>query len=180
MSEVLVAAGLSTGMFYTASAGESLPSYPTADLSGTGWKEVGDIAEAGISLKLPSGDVLRNWALQAKRKINTQQGQITAPIMDTTKKVFETIFGSSNVTATAATSSHGALTAVTLSPDVSAEAASYLFLIKDGDVTVMLGCNNALITDIADVNFTGTDAVNWNVTIDGDWTIIIDDGQVTS
>lgn len=180
MSDVLVAAGLSTGMFFTAGAGESLPSYPTADLSGTGWKEVGDIAEAGISFKLPNGDVLRNWALQAKRKINTEQGQITAPIMDTTKTVFETIFGSSNVTATAATSSHGNLAGVTLSPDVFAEAAAYLFLIKDGETTVMIGCSNALITEIADVNFTGTEAVNWNITIDGDWTILTDDGQVTS
>lgn len=180
MSEVLVAAGLSTGMFYTANAGESLPSYPTADLSGTNWKEVGDIAEQGISLKLPNGDVLRTWALKAKRKINTEQGQITAPIMDTTKTVFETIFGSSNVTSAAATATHGKLTSVTLSPDVSAEPASYLFLIKDGETTVMIGCNNALITEIADVNFTGTENVNWEVTIDGDWTIMTDDGQVTS
>ena len=97
MSDVLIGAGLATGMFYVAPKGTSLPTSP-AETLGASWVEVGAITEDGITLTLPSGDVLRNWAKVAERKINTENGSVNAPIMYTTKKVLETLFGSSNVT----------------------------------------------------------------------------------
>lgn len=178
-SDVLIGAGKSTGMFFTAPAGTALPAYPGETL-GASWAEVGDISEDGISLKLPSGDVLRNWALQPKRKINTENGAVSGAIMETTKKVLETLFGSDNVNHVAATAQHGNVDSVELSPDVSAEEAAYLFLIKDGDSLVMIGSSNALITEIADVSFNGTSAVVYDTTIEGTWTYMIDDGAVTS
>ena len=178
-SDVLIGAGLSTGMFFTAPENTALPAYPGESL-GADWKEVGDITSDGISLKLPSGDVIRNWALAAKRKINTENGVISAPIMDTTKTVFETLFGASNVASVAANSAHGNLTSVELTPDVSAGPAAYLFLMKDGDSLVMIGSSSALITEISDAAFSPSQAVNWGASIDGNWTIMIDDGQVTS
>lgn len=179
MSEVLVAAGKATGMFYKAPKGTAAPETP-GTTPGSAWVLAGDISEDGISLKLPSGDVLRNWALVAKRKINTENGVISAPIMDTTKTVFETLFGASNVASVAANSAHGNLTSVELTPDVSAGPAAYLFLMKDGDSLVMIGSSSALITEISDAAFSPSQAVNWGASIDGNWTIMIDDGQVTS
>lgn len=179
MSNVLVGAGLATGMFFTAPKGTALPSYPGETL-GAGWTEVGAITEDGITLSLPNGDVIRNWALVAERKINTENGQITAPIMYTTKKVLETLFGSNNVTHVAASSSHGNLDSVELAPDVSAEPAAFLFLMKDGDKLAMLGSSDALITEIGDVSFTPSEGATWEATIDGTWTFMVDDGDITS
>ena len=150
MSNVLIGAGRATGMFFTAPKGTSLPTTPGASL-GADWAEVGAITEDGITFSLPSGDVLRNWALVAERKINTENGKVTAPIMYTTKKVLETLFGSGNVTHTAASSQHGNVDSVEIAPDVSAEPAAYLFLMKDGDKLAMLGTENGLITEIGDV-----------------------------
>ena len=179
MSNVLVGAGLATGMFFTAPKGTALPSYPGETL-GAGWTEVGAITEDGITLSLPNGDVIRNWALVAERKINTENGQITAPIMYTTKKVLETLFGTNNVTHVAATSTHGNLDSVELAPDVSAEPAAFLFLMKDGDKLAMLGSSDALITEIGDVSFTPSEGATWEATIDGTWTFMVDDGDITS
>ena len=179
MSNVLVGAGLATGMFFTAPKGTALPSYPGETL-GAGWTEVGAITEDGITLSLPNGDVIRNWALVAERKINTENGQITAPIMYTTKKVLETLFGSNNVTHVAASSSHGNLDSVELAPDVSAEPAAFLFLMKDGDKLAMLGSSDALITEISDVSFTPSEGATWEATIDGTWTFMVDDGDIAS
>lgn len=179
MSNVLVGAGLATGMFFTAPKGTALPAYPGESL-GAGWTEVGAITEDGITLSLPNGDVIRNWALVAERKINTENGQITAPIMYTTKKVLETLFGSNNVTHVAASSSHGNLDSVELAPDVSAEPAAFLFLMKDGDKLAMLGSSDALITEIGDVSFTPSEGATWEATIDGTWTFMVDDGAISS
>ena len=179
MSNVLVGAGLATGMFFTAPKGTALPAYPGEAL-GAGWTEVGAITEDGITLSLPNGDVIRNWALVAERKINTENGQITAPIMYTTKKVLETLFGSNNVTHVAASSSHGNLDSVELAPDVSAEPAAFLFLMKDGDKLAMLGSSDALITEIGDVSFTPSEGATWEATIDGTWTFMVEDGDITS
>lgn len=179
MSNVLIGAGRATGMFFTAPKGTSLPATPSASL-GADWAEVGAITEDGITFSLPSGDVLRNWALVAERKINTENGKVTAPIMYTTKKVLETIFGSGNVTHTAASSQHGNVDSVEIAPDVSAEPAAYLFLMKDGDKLAMLGTENGLITEIGDVAFSPSEGATWEATIDGVWTFAVDDGQLSS
>lgn len=179
MSDVLIGAGKATGMFFTAPKGTSLPSYPSETL-GAGWKEVGAITEDGITLSLPNGDVIRNWALVAERKINTENGTVSAPIMYTNKTVLETLFGSDNVTHIAATATHGNVDGVELSPDVSADAAAYLFLMKDGDKLAMLGTTDGLITEISDVTFSASDGVTWEATIDATWKFMVDDGQIVS
>jgi hypothetical protein len=179
MSDVLIGAGLATGMFYTAPKGTALPTSPMETLTAD-WSEVGAITEDGITLALPSGEVLRNWAKIAERKVNTENGTVDAPIMYTTKKVLETLFGANNVTHIASTGTHGNVNSVTLSPDVSAEPASYIFLMKDGDTLAMLASNDALITEISDVTFNGGGSVNWGAKIEGTWTFATDDGQVAS
>ena len=179
MSDVFIGAGRATGMFFRAPKGTALPATPST-APGAAWTEVGAITEDGITFTLPSGDVLRNWALVAERKANTENGKVAAPIMHTSKKVLETLFGAGNVVYTAATSGHGNISSVEIAPDVSAEPAAYLFLMKDGDALAMLGTTNGLITEIGDVAFTPTAGATWEATIDGTWTFAYDDGQATS
>lgn len=176
MSNVLIGKGNATGMFFTAPKGTALPTYPGETL-GADWTEVGAITSDGITLTLPSGDVLRNWALVAERKINTENGTVQAPIMYTTEKVLETLFGANNVTHVAATATHGNLDSVELAPDVSADPAAYLFLMKDGDKLAMLGTSDGLVTEIGDVSFSPDAGVTWEATIDASWTFMIDDGD---
>ena len=179
MSNVFIGAGRATGMLFTAPKGTALPATPGTTPSAS-WTEVGAITEDGISLKLPSGEVLRNWARVAERKVNTENGVITAPIMYTTKKVFETLFGAGNVKYDAADSTHGNISSVELSPDVSAEPSAYLFLMKDGDTLAMIGTSDGLITEISDVNFKPSEGTTWEASLEGNWTIAVDDGQKTS
>lgn len=176
MSNVLIGKGNATGMFFTAPKGTALPTYPGEALA-TDWTEVGAITEDGITFTLPSGEVLRNWALVAERKINTENGSVQAPIMYTTKKVLETLFGAGNVTHVAADSSHGNLDSVEFAPDVSAEPAAYLFLMKDGNTLAMLGTSDGLVTEIGDVSFAPNAGVTWSATIDASWTLMTDDGN---
>ena len=178
-NEVQLGGGYASGMFYTAPANTALPTYPGDDL--TAWTEVGDIDADGITFTPRDSDTLKNWAGQPKRVIpGADPATVSAKIMDTTKTVLETLFGENNVSYTAASSAHGNITSVTLSPDVSADPAAYLFLVKDGDTLVSIGCEDGLITDIADVSFNPTTAVTWAPSIDGVWTISHDDGETTS
>lgn len=178
-NDVMLGGGNSVGMFFKAIAGTALPSYPGETLD-SAWELVGDVSEDGATLHLPSGEVLRNWALDAKRKVNTENGNVQVNVMDTTTKVLETLFGASNTDVVAATSTHGNVTKVELSPDVSAPPAAYLFLLKDSDRLSMIGTSEGLITEISDVSFKPTEAVLWAMTIEGTWTFATDDGQVTS
>ena len=179
MSNVLVGKGDSTGMAFRAPAGTALPSYPGASLSAD-WKPIGNVGEDGLTLKLPSGEVIRNWALDPERRLNTENGQLSVPFIHTDKATLETLVGDNNVTYVAANSTHGNLTSVEFSPDVYAEPAAYIFLMKDGNTRAFVGSTNALISEIGDVSFKGTEASQWDATIDGTWTFMVDDGAVSS
>ena len=172
--------GLATGMFYHAPAGTALPTYPGEAL--VGWTEVGDVTQDGITLALDkSTESLKNWANVTKRVILTDHTEtVSAPIMDTTAEVFKTIVGEDNVTVTAATSSHGALVSVALSESSLPEAEAFLFLMKDEDDMIALGCTNGQITAIDNVTFAPNGAITWTPTItalESGWTLITDDGQ---
>ena len=179
MSNVLVGKGDSTGMAFRAPAGTALPSYPGASLSAD-WKPIGNVGEDGLTLKLPSGEVIRNWALDPERRLNTENGQLSVPFIHTTKSTLETLFGDNNITYVAADGTHGNLTSVEFSPDVYSEPAAYLFLMKDGNARAFVGSSNALISEIGDVSFKGTEASQWDATIDGTWTFMVDDGAISS
>ena len=176
MANVYVGAGNAVGMAYRAPKGTALPATPGESLAAD-WEEIGSVGEDGITFTLPSGDVLRNWALIAERKINTENGKAQVPFISTDEETLGTLFGDNNITTTAADASHGKIVSVTLSPDVSAEPAAYLFLMKDGNRLGMIGTSDGLITEIADVTFNASSAITWTATIDASWTVAFDDGQ---
>lgn len=181
--EAKLGIGNSTGMFFHAPAGTALPTYPLEDLD-TAWAEVGDISEEGITLNFDrSTENLRNWANKIKRTIMTDHSEtIAATIMDTTQEVFETILGADAVTTTAATSEHGALVTASLSQNTLPAEEAYLFIMKDDDDAIAIGCTEGQITEMDSVTFEPGDTINWVPTItainDG-WKIILDDGQTT-
>lgn len=182
MSDVKLGIGLATGMFYHAPSGTSLPTYPTETL-GVAWVKVGDVTQDGITLTLDkSTENLKNWANVIKRVILTDHTEtIQAPIMDTTQEVLETVIGASNVSTTAANASHGNLVTATLSSSSLPAEECFLFIMKDGDDTIALGCTGQ-IQSMEAVNFAPGSSITWTPTItvlNNSLTMITDDGQTT-
>ncbi len=170
-----------TGMFYHADAGTALPTYPGETLP-VGWTEVGAISADGITFNTNySFDKLKNWANKIARMLPAEEaGTVGAPVIDTTEDSFKTIFGASNVTVTAATSAHGKLISVDVTPDSMPDAEAYLFLMKDGDDMLMIGTTKGYISELAEVAFQPNAAITWNATITADkWVVMKDDGQTS-
>ena len=179
-NNVNLGTGAATGMFFHAPAGTALPAYPTETL-GADWAEVGYVAEDGITWHHGrSAEPLKDWSNSIRRQLQSDAtGTVAAPIISTTSEVLETIFGSSNVTAAAATTAHGALTSVKVEEGVISGEEAFLFLMKDGDDTFMLGTTSGYITNLDDISFAPGSVITWGATVSADaWTFMKDDGQV--
>ena len=182
--DVKLGVGLETGMFFHAPAGTSLPAYPLEPLSSE-WKEVGNVSADGISLTFDrSVEDLKNWAKTVKRSIMTEHAEsVSVTIMDTTQEVLETILGEGSTTVTAPTAAHGTVVTASLSKGELPPEEAYLFLMKDDDDVIAIGCTKGQITEMAEVTFSPEAAINWNPTIKGlddGWQILLDDGQAES
>ena len=158
--DVKLGLGLATGMFYHASAGTALPTDPTAAIPAA-WTHVGDVTNEGITLAMDkSVENLRNWANVIKRVIMTEHTEtIQAPIMDTTEEALKTVLGESNVTNTNDVISVN-LSAASLPPE-----EAFLFVMKDGNDIIMIGCTNGQVTAVDNVTFAPESAINWIPTI---------------
>ena len=176
-NEVQLGGGYASGMFYTAPAGTALPAYPLDSLSS--WTEVGDIDADGLTFTPRDSETLKNWAGQPKRVIpGSDPATVQAKVMDTTEATLKTIFGEDNVTVIPATGSHGKL--VKFNMDSKPAPAAFLFIMKDGDDMKILGTENGLISELGDVAFKNDEAIEWDITIQGDWVLITDDGDIES
>ena len=179
---VNLGAGLATGMFFHAPANTALPTYPTETL-GSDWKEVGYISQDGITWHHGrSAEALKDWSNSIRRMLQSSDDKtVAATIISTTKEVLQTIFGADNVTETAATTGHGKLEAVEVKEGVMSGEEAFLFLMKDGDDTFMLGTTKGYITNLDDIAFQPGNPISWGATISADaWKFIKDDGQKTT
>ena len=151
--------GLATGMFYHAPAGTALPSLGTTPTSP--WTKVGDVTDAGITLALNKNVTnLKNWANEIKRAILTDHSEtIQAPIMDTTEESLKTVVGSKNVT-----KANNVITVNLSDADLPAQEA-YLWLMKDGNDYMGIGCSYGQVTAVDNVSFAPNNAINWTPTI---------------
>ncbi|MBR2753222.1 MAG: hypothetical protein IKE02_05840 [Lachnospiraceae bacterium] len=165
--DVKLGLGLATGMFYHAPAGTALPTDPTAAIPNT-WTHVGDVSDAGITLALnKTATNLKNWANKIKRVIMTDHSEtIQAPIMDTVEEALKTVVGASNVT-----TASGVIT-VNLSDGDLPEQEAFLWVMKDGDDMMMIGCSYGQVSAVDNVTFAPGAAINWTPTI----TAMGDDG----
>lgn len=165
--DVKLGLGLATGMFYHAPAGTALPTDPTVAIPNT-WTHVGDVSDAGITLALnKSATNLKNWANKIKRVIMTDHSEtIQSPIMDTVEEALKTVVGASNVT-----TASGVIT-VNLSDGDLPEQEAFLWVMKDGDDMMMIGCSYGQVSAVDNVTFAPGAAINWTPTI----TAMGDDG----
>lgn len=159
--DVKLGLGLATGMFYHAAAGTALPTDLTTAIDTTVWTHVGDVTNDGITLTMDkSVENLRNWANVIKRVIMTEHTEtIQAPLMDTTEEVLKAVLGEDNVTTASG------VTTVNLSAASLPEEEAFLFVMKDGEDMMMIGCTNGQVTEVDDVTFAPESAINWVPTI---------------
>ena len=159
MSDVKLGLGNATGMFYHAPAGTALPTL--GETPSSTWKLVGDVTDAGITLALnKSVTNLKNWANKIKRAILTDHSEtVQSPIMDTTEESLKTVVGSKNVTVS------NNIIQVNLSDTDLPAPEAYLWLMKDGNDLMGIGCTNGQITAIDNVSFAPNNAINWTPTI---------------
>jgi hypothetical protein len=85
--------------------------------------------------------------------------------MDTTAEVLKTVLGKDNVTETPANGAHGALVTANLSNGSLPEAEAFLWLMKDGDDLMYIGCKNGQVTSVDNVSFAPGSSINWIPTI---------------
>lgn len=158
--EVKLGLGLATGMFFHAPADTALPTDPTATLDAA-WTHVGDVSDAGITLALSKSTTnLRNWANAVKRVIMTEHSEtIQAPIMDTTEESLKTVVGADNVSV-----SNNVIT-VNLSAGNLPPEEAFLWVMKDGDDMMMIGCSRGQVSSVDNVTFAPGDPIRWTPTI---------------
>ena len=178
--EVKLGLGLATGMFYHAPANTALPTYPSETLA-SAWTKVGDVTDAGITLAFSkSTQNLKNWANVIKRVIMTDHAEtIQSPIMDTTEEALKTVVGDDNVSHTAASASHGKKVVVNLSDGDLPEPEAYLWLMKDGDDMIAIGCKKGQINSVENVTFAPGSGITWTPTItamDDGFQMIMEEG----
>ena len=179
-NEVKLGIGSESGMFFHAPAGTSLPAYPTATLS-SDWDEVGDVTGDGITQAFDmSVENLRSWANVIKRVIKSEHTEtIQVPIMDTTEEVFKVVLGEDAVEVTQATTTHGKLVKADLSKGTLPPPEAFLFLMKDGDDVMAIGCTKGQITALDNVSFVPNAGITWTPTItalEGGWKILMEEG----
>ncbi len=180
--DVKLGLGLSTGMFYHAPAGTALPESP-ADALDAAWVHIGDVSDAGITLAFNKSTTnLRNWANAVKRVIMTEHSEtVQSPIMDTLPEVFKAVVGEGNVEITAASAAHGEITKVNLSDGTLPPEEAFLWIMKDGDAMIAIGCTRGQVSAVDNVSFAPGAAINWTPTItamgDDGFQLIMDDGQ---
>lgn len=158
--DVKLGLGLATGMFYHAPAGTALPTDPSATLANT-WVHVGDVSDAGITLALnKTATNLKNWANKIKRVIMTDHSEtIQSPIMDTVEEALKTVVGESNV------SKASGVVTVNLSDGELPPEEAFLWVMKDGDDMMMIGCSYGQVSAVDNVTFAPGAAINWTPTI---------------
>lgn len=158
--DVKLGTGLATGMFFHAPAGTALPTDPTATLDAA-WVDAGDVSDAGITLALNKSTTnLRNWANAVKRVIMTEHSEtIQAPIMDTTEESLKTVVGADNVSV-----SNNVIT-VNLSAGNLPPEEAFLWVMKDGDDMMMIGCSRGQVSSVENVTFAPGDSIRWTPTI---------------
>ena len=168
-NETKLGTGLATGMFYHAPAGTALPTSLSSALSST-WKQVGDVSDAGITLALNKSTTnLKNWANVIKRVVLTDHSEtVQSPIMDTTEESLKTVVGSNNVTKA------NGVVKCNLSDEQLPPPEAYLWLMKDGDDMMAVGCSKGPITAVDTVSFAPGSSSNWTPTI----TALGDEGMV--
>ena len=177
-----------TGAVGTAAKGTALPTNPFGS-TWTGWTFSGYVSEDGVSLS-PSWSTtpLKEWnGATVRTLLDGFDGTISLTEIEfLSEEGAKHCFGSNNVTATAANTTHGNQLQINIGTTMP-EAKAWVFRMKDGDHKAVVYVPNGQVTSIDSIAFNRNNAAGlpYTITCNDDGTgksiyIYTDDGQVTS
>ncbi len=176
-----------TGAVAFAPTTATMPQTAIATLSGE-WDDGGYVSEDGIALT-PSFSTtdIKDWSRASVRTLLDEfTGECKFAFIQTDYDSLCAIFGSSNVTKTAATDGHGEQITVKMGARM-APAMAWCFSMKDGDAKARIVLPNAQPVIDGDLTFVANEPIKWSISLkcnadsNGDNIIIMtDDGIVTT
>lgn len=156
-----------TGALMKGTSSASAPTDARTAL-GTGWSSAaGYISESGITLNINrSTTALKDWGLNTVRVASTDfTTNITGEFLQMDGDTATTLFGSNNVTVTAATSSKPANIKISIGPDMP-PAGKFCFNMKDGDRRGRIYIPNGQITQVGSPTFVPGSGNVWPFTLE--------------
>ena len=142
-----------TGAVAVAPLGTTMPTDAKSALA-SAWDDSGYISEDGISVTVTrSTTPIRDWSKAAIRNLLTEySGSISLNFLQIDEFATERMFGSSNVTVTAATSSAGEQIKISIGAELPPREA-WCFSMKDGDARIRVLVPNGQMTDVSQIDF---------------------------
>ena len=146
------------------------------------------ISEDGLALTPNySTQNIKDWSGAVVRKVLEEfDGTLGWKMISTNQNALETAFGKANVTANAATQTHGNQLQAALGARLP-DPRSWVFLMKDGDARIVIVVPKGQVTALNEIKFVPNDAVKWGVTLStypddagNSIYIMTDDGVVTA
>lgn len=156
-----------TGALMKGTSSASAPTDARTAL-GTGWSSAaGYISESGITLNINrSTTALKDWGLNTVRVASTDfTTNITGEFLQMDGDTATTLFGSTNVTVTAATATKPANVKISIGPDMP-PAGKFCFNMKDGDRRGRIYIPNGQITQVGSPTFVPGAGNVWPFTLE--------------
>ena len=167
ISNVVAGKPLSTGGILIAPLGTALPAN-TSTAPNIAFVSAGYIGEDGVTENNGrSIEKIRAWGGDTVKVTQTEHTltyQFTF-IESLNSDVLKTVYGSANVTTTAATISTGTLQAIKITSDVLPHK-EYIFEIRDGDAKVRIVVPDGQITEIGETTYSDASAIAYQVTLE--------------
>ena len=144
---------LTTGAVACAPVGTAKPTDASTKLPNT-WDEGGYVDENGISITLTrSTTPIRDWSKATVRNLLTEYaGAIALAFLQVDEFAAKAVFGDSNVTVTAATSTKGERMEVAIGNELPPIKA-YCFSMKDGDARIRVYVPQGQVTEVNQIDF---------------------------
>lgn len=155
-----------TGAVAVANVGVTAPTDARAALPSENWSTGGYIDENGLSLSInKSVTALKDWSQSVVRKMLTDyDGTASCAFLQMDQFAAERLFGASNVTVTAANTTHGEQMKIGIGADLPPIQA-FCFSMKDGNARIRVFIPKGQITEIGDVSFVPGSGNVWPATI---------------
>ncbi|MFE9497266.1 hypothetical protein [Streptomyces collinus] len=166
-ANVLAGKPLASGGVLVAPVGSTAPTNAATALDAA-FKALGYVGEDGLTESAErSTDKVKAWGGDVVKVVQTDYAvtyQFTL-IETLNADVLKTVYGASNVTTTAATSTTGTLQAVKLNSDTFPRQ-SFVFEMKDGDSRIRIYVPQGQVTEVGEVTYSDEDVIGYEVTVE--------------
>lgn len=142
-----------TGAVAVAPVGTTRPTDATSTLPAA-WDDGGYVSEDGLSVTITrSTTPIRDWSKANVRNLLTEySGNISLAFLQVDEFATKRVFGDSNVTVTAATSTKGEQISVSIGAELPPIEA-WCFSMKDGNARIRVVAPRAQVTEVNQIDF---------------------------